>query len=139
MALAQSDMRRVGVLMNTGEESELGRKRLGIFLEKLREAGWIEGRNLRVETRWGAGDVALFQKYATELTSLTSDVILAQTTPTVTPLQRASRTIPMCLPVSLIRSAPEWWQASRTPKAMLPDSSHSNMLLLQNGSSFSPR
>ena len=92
---AQSDMRRVGVLMNTGEDSELGRKRLAIFLEKLREAGWIEGRNLRVETRWGAGDVALFQKYATELTSLTPDVILAQTTPTVMPLQRASRTIPI--------------------------------------------
>jgi putative tryptophan/tyrosine transport system substrate-binding protein len=94
-ARAQSDMRRVGVLMNTGEDSELGQKRLGIFLERLGQAGWIEGRNLRVETRWGAGDVALFQKYATELTALTPDVILAQTTPTVMPLQRASRTIPI--------------------------------------------
>jgi putative tryptophan/tyrosine transport system substrate-binding protein len=94
-ARAQSDMRRVGVLMNTGVDSEVSRKRLAIFLERLREAGWIEGRNLRVETRWGAGDVALFQKYAAELMALTPDVVLAQTTPTVLPLQRASRTIPI--------------------------------------------
>ena len=92
---AQSDMRRVGVLMNTGEDSEVSRKRLGMFLERLRQAGWMEGRNLRVETRWGAGDVALFQKYAAELAALTPEVILAQTTPTVIPLQRASRTIPI--------------------------------------------
>jgi putative tryptophan/tyrosine transport system substrate-binding protein len=94
-ARAQSDMRRVGVLMNTGIDSEVSRERLGIFLERLRAAGWIEGRNLRVETRWGAGDVALFQKYAAELMALAPDVVLAQTTPTVIPLQRASRTIPI--------------------------------------------
>jgi putative tryptophan/tyrosine transport system substrate-binding protein len=92
---AQSDTRCVGVLMNTGIDSDLGRERLGIFVEKLRKAGWIEGRNLRVETRWGAGDVALFQKYAAELMALTPDVVLAQTTPTVISLQRASRTIPI--------------------------------------------
>jgi putative tryptophan/tyrosine transport system substrate-binding protein len=83
------------VLMNTGSGSEVSRERLGIFLERLRDAGWIEGRNLHVEMRWGAGDVALFQKYAAELMALTPDVVLAQTTPTVMPLQRASRTIPI--------------------------------------------
>jgi putative tryptophan/tyrosine transport system substrate-binding protein len=92
---AQSNLRRVGVLMNTGSDSQVSRERLGIFLERLRALGWVEGRNLRVETRWGAGDVALFQKYAAELMALTPDVVLAQTTPTVIPLQRASRTIPI--------------------------------------------
>jgi putative tryptophan/tyrosine transport system substrate-binding protein len=92
---AQSDIRRVGVLMNTGSDSEVSRERLGIFLDRLRAAGWIEGHNLHVETRWGAGDVALFQKYAAELMALTPDVVLAQTTPTVMPLQRASHTIPI--------------------------------------------
>ena len=94
-ARAQSDMRRVGVLMNTGADSAVSQERLAEFLERLREAGWIEGRNLRVETRWGAGDTALFQKYAAELAALSPDVVLVSTTPMVTPLLRASRTIPI--------------------------------------------
>ena len=95
MARAQSDVRRVGVLMNTGADSAVSQERLAKFLERLREAGWIEGRNLRVETRWGAGDTALFQKYAAELAALAPDVVLVSTTPMVTPLLRASRTIPI--------------------------------------------
>ncbi|MGB7252934.1 MAG: ABC transporter substrate-binding protein [Xanthobacteraceae bacterium] len=95
MAHVQSDVRRVGVLMNTGADSAVSQERLAKFLERLREAGWIEGRNLRVETRWGAGDTALFQKYAAELAALSPDVVLVSTTPMVTPLLRASRTIPI--------------------------------------------
>jgi putative tryptophan/tyrosine transport system substrate-binding protein len=94
-ALAQSDMRRVGVLMNAGADSAASQERLAEFLEGLRKAGWIEGRNLRVETRWGAGNMALFEKYAAELAALAPDVVLAQTTPLVTSLLRVSRTIPI--------------------------------------------
>lgn len=94
-ARAQSDMRCVGVLMNTGPDSPVAQERLAKFLEGLRKAGWIEGRNLRVETRWGAGNIALFEKYAAELAALAPDVVLAQTTPLVTALLRVSRTIPI--------------------------------------------
>ena len=52
-------------------------RRIGAFLQELQQLGWSDGRNVRIDTRWAAGDANLFRKYATELVTLAPDVILA--------------------------------------------------------------
>src|ERR1700733_6480061 len=91
----QGGMRRVGVLMNTAEDSSESQARLTLFVQGLREAGGMEGDNLHIDTGGGGGEPAPFQKWAAGLVALAPDVILASTTPAVTPLLQASRTVPI--------------------------------------------
>jgi putative ABC transport system substrate-binding protein len=65
------------------------------FLQVLQQLGWVEGRNLRIDTRWASGDADLYRKYATELVALKPDVILATASPTVAALQAVTRTVPI--------------------------------------------
>jgi putative ABC transport system substrate-binding protein len=88
-------VRRIGVLMAFGVDDPEGRARLGTFVQGLQEAGWSDGHNVEIDTRWAAGDAGQFRKYASELVALEPDVILANTTPAVTALQQASRTVPI--------------------------------------------
>src|SRR5262249_47707272 len=74
--------------------------RFSAFLSGLQEAGWAVGRNLRIDIRWGAGDVDRLRRYATELVSLAPDVILGQGSSTMRPLLQATRTVPIVFPVS---------------------------------------
>jgi hypothetical protein len=60
-------MRRIGVLMPLAADDPEGQTRLGAFLQGLQQLGWTVGRNLRVDHRWGAGNVGAMRKYATEL------------------------------------------------------------------------
>src|SRR3984893_8812880 len=80
-ALAQSGpQRRVGVLMNgAATEAEL-QSYVAAFVQGLRQLGWVEGQNLRVDIRWTAGDAALARTYAAQLIGLLPEVILAVTT-----------------------------------------------------------
>jgi ABC-type uncharacterized transport system substrate-binding protein len=57
--------------------------------------GWIDGRTVRIDYRWGAGDADRFRRYAGELVALAPDVILASATPAVASLQQATRTVPI--------------------------------------------
>jgi putative ABC transport system substrate-binding protein len=92
-ARAQPDqVRRIGVLMTLAAE---GRARLAMFVQGLQEAGWVDGRNVRIDVRWAAGDAGQLRKYAAELVALEPDVILATTTPVVAALQQVSRTVPI--------------------------------------------
>jgi putative ABC transport system substrate-binding protein len=61
----------------------------------LQQLGWIEGRNLRIDIRWAAGDAELYRKFAAELVALAPDIILASSSPTVAALQAATRTVPI--------------------------------------------
>jgi len=66
-ARAQSEpMRRIGVLMNTGADDPEGRSRIAAFLGGLQQLGWTDGRNVRIDIRWPAGDADLVRKYAAE-------------------------------------------------------------------------
>jgi putative ABC transport system substrate-binding protein len=65
------------------------------FLQGLQETGWSIGRNLRIDTRWGYGDVGTIRRRAMELARLTPDVILAVGTNPAVALQKASRTVPV--------------------------------------------
>jgi ABC-type uncharacterized transport system substrate-binding protein len=88
-------MQRVGVLMSVEESDPEGKTQLSQFTQGLAESGWIDGRNLRMEVRWGGGDVNRTRTFAKELVALQPDVILAQGTPGTAALQRETRTIPI--------------------------------------------
>ena len=88
-------MRRIGVLMRTFEGDPRGLEYLTAFAQGLAELGWTVGRNVRIEYRWGAGDLNRFRSYAAELVALSPDVILASGGSIVGALQQASRTVPI--------------------------------------------
>src|SRR5262249_10496999 len=88
-------MRRIGVLMSVEESDPEGRTQLSQFTQGLAESGWTDGRNLRIDVRWGGGDVNRTRTFAKELVALQPDVILAQGTPGTAALQRETRTIPI--------------------------------------------
>jgi putative ABC transport system substrate-binding protein len=95
-ARAQSErVRRIGVLMSLAADDKEGQARLAAFLHGLQELGWIDGRNVRVDTRWGAGDNERARKYIAELVALKPDVILASGGSLVAPLLQATRTVPI--------------------------------------------
>ncbi len=88
-------MRRIGVFMNLGKDDPESATRLAAFRQGLQGLGWTEGRNLRIDYRWGAGDLDRYQGYAAELVALAPDVILAAGGPIVRMLQQATRTVPI--------------------------------------------
>jgi len=79
-------IRRIGVLMNLAADDPESAVRLGAFLQELQQSGWAIGRNLLLDTRWAAGEVDSYCKYAAELAALT---------PAVEALQRATRAVPI--------------------------------------------
>ena len=91
-------VRRIGVLMSTSQDNPEGQARLAAFLQELQQLGWTDGRNIRIDTRWGADDR---RKSAKELVALTPDVILASTGSTVAALQQATRTVPIVFSITL--------------------------------------
>jgi ABC-type uncharacterized transport system substrate-binding protein len=95
---AQQDerIRRIGVLTSgAAADDPDGQIRSGAFLQELQHLGWTDGRNIRFDYRWGAGDAENIRKYAAELVALAPDVILASGTATVGPLLHATRSVPI--------------------------------------------
>jgi putative ABC transport system substrate-binding protein len=88
-------MRRIGVLMPSAADDQEGQARITAFLRALQQLGWSDGHNIRIDTRWTAGNPDNIVKYAAELVALAPDVILAGGTPTLGPLLRATRTVPI--------------------------------------------
>jgi putative ABC transport system substrate-binding protein len=86
---------RIGVLMSVAADDPEGQARIAAFRQGLQKLGWAEGQNVRIDVRWALGDAALERKMATELVTLTPDVILATASPTVAALQAATRTVPI--------------------------------------------
>jgi len=87
--------RRIGVLMSAVEGDQRGLESITAFAQGLAELGWIVGRNVRIEYRWGAGDLDRFRRYAAELIALSPDVVLATAGSIVGAFQQASRTVPI--------------------------------------------
>jgi putative tryptophan/tyrosine transport system substrate-binding protein len=87
--------RRIGVLSGVSASDADAQQRYGIFLEKLRQLGWIAGHNLHVDTRWAAGNAADAHKNAAELVALAPDVILAVGSLSVQALLQSTSTIPI--------------------------------------------
>jgi putative ABC transport system substrate-binding protein len=90
-------MRRIGVLFPGAADDQGGQSRLAAFLQGLQTLGWTDGRNVRIEYRWGGsdGDAELTRKHATELAALAPDVILTTGTGALGRLLQATRIVPI--------------------------------------------
>jgi putative ABC transport system substrate-binding protein len=88
-------MRRIGVLTPLPADLPDAQARHAVFLQALRQLGWTEGGNVRIEARWSAGDADITRKYAAELVALAPDVILVTGSTGVAPILQATRSIPV--------------------------------------------
>ena len=89
-------MRRIGVLTAGADANDPDvQVRNAVMMQTLQQLGWTEGRNLRVDYRWGEGLPDAIRKHAAELAVLAPDVILASGTASLGPLLQATRTVPI--------------------------------------------
>ena len=113
----QSDqLRRIGVLMATFEGDPAGESRLAAFRAELAKLGWTEGRNLRIDVRWGAdADAAQLERYAADLIALGPDVLVSEANQPTAALRSQTRTIPIVfMGVADPAGQGTWWQVWRT-------------------------
>ncbi len=94
IAQPPGEVRRIGVLMAIANDPE-GQSRVEAFRQALRELGWTEGGNVRIDVRWGAGDSDRTRVYAAELIGLKPDVILASAPDALVALQQKTHSVPI--------------------------------------------
>jgi putative ABC transport system substrate-binding protein len=97
MARAQQgeQVRRLGVLLGWDDNDTLAKAWFSGFTQGISELGWTDGRNLRMDVRWAAGNIGRMRMYAKELVGLRPEVLLASSTPVTAALQRETQTIPI--------------------------------------------
>src|SRR6266403_1416545 len=93
-------MRRIGVLIGATDDQET-QARLAVFLQGLQQLGWADGRNVQIDSRWGAANANDIRKYAAELVALAPDVILAAGNAAVERLLQTTRAVPIVFVIAL--------------------------------------
>ena len=88
-------VRRIGVLMAVDENDPVSKPRVSAFTQALADLGWTDGRNVRMDLRWGGTDINRIRALAQELVGLQPDIILAGATLATAAVQRETRTIPI--------------------------------------------
>jgi putative ABC transport system substrate-binding protein len=88
-------VRRIGVLSTFAESDPEAQSLVGVFDQRLQEFGWVEGRNLRIDRRWSAGDLGRLDGFVKLLIALEPDVVVAHGTPAVRALRKQTRGIPI--------------------------------------------
>jgi putative ABC transport system substrate-binding protein len=88
-------VRRIGALTLGDENDPEGKRRVTAFTQALAVLGWTDGRNVRMDLRWGGGDTDRIRAFAQELVGLKPDMILTGTTPATIAVQRETQTIPI--------------------------------------------
>src|SRR5256886_3741414 len=89
-------VRRIGLLMGTADDRE-GQARVTALKQGLQALGWTDGRNIQIETRFGAADDGRIRAHAAELVALAPEVIVAHTTPVIRALRQATSSIPIVI------------------------------------------
>jgi putative tryptophan/tyrosine transport system substrate-binding protein len=90
-----SRMQRIGFLAAFGETDPVAQSWLAAFREELRKLGWMEGRNIEIDTCWAKADVESTKRCSKELVALQPDVILTVSTPVTAATLQLTRTIPI--------------------------------------------
>jgi putative tryptophan/tyrosine transport system substrate-binding protein len=88
-------VRRIGVLMGYAESDHEAQSWVAAFREELRKLGWMDGRNIEIDTRWATADVEWMKRFAKELVALQPDFILTSSTPATAAMLQHTRTIPV--------------------------------------------
>jgi putative ABC transport system substrate-binding protein len=88
-------VRRIGMLIHYAQTDREGQARMTAFLDTLQTLGWSDGRNMRIEYRWSAGDAGREKVSAAELVRSTPDVIVVAGWTALAELQTLTRTIPI--------------------------------------------
>jgi putative ABC transport system substrate-binding protein len=88
-------MRRIGILMTLAADDPLAQARVAAFLQGLQQVGWVVGRNVSIDIRWGANDGERSRREAAALLAASPDVILATGSTTVGPLLQMTRSVPV--------------------------------------------
>jgi ABC-type uncharacterized transport system substrate-binding protein len=88
-------VRRIGVVVVNSEIDAEGEARVAAFRKGLRALGWVEGRNIQIEYRWGAGDPDRARAYVADLVALAPECILVNGTPALSALQGAATKTPV--------------------------------------------
>jgi putative ABC transport system substrate-binding protein len=88
-------MRRVGLLTHFSESDPEAQSRITAFRTALRELGWVQGKNLRIDYRYSAGDIDRLRTFAVELTALSPDALHSIGSPSTTALRDLTHTIPI--------------------------------------------
>jgi putative tryptophan/tyrosine transport system substrate-binding protein len=88
-------VRRIGVLTSGDENDPEEKRRVSAFAQALTDLGWIDGRNVRMDLRWGRADINRMQALAQELVGLQPDIVVTNATPATIAVQRETRTIPI--------------------------------------------
>ncbi|MCW5745845.1 MAG: ABC transporter substrate-binding protein [Alphaproteobacteria bacterium] len=88
-------VRRIGVLRGLAEDDQGGQETFAVFQQALQQLGWIDGRTVRIDARWGAGNADNIRKHAAEIVALAPDVIFATGSATMASLLQATRTVPI--------------------------------------------
>jgi ABC transporter substrate binding protein len=86
-------MRRVAVLMPLDTPEQ--RTHHAAFLQSLKQLGWVDGQNVRIESRWAKGETSTIRKNATDVVAFAPDVIVAVGNATMVALSQATRTVPI--------------------------------------------
>ena len=90
---------RVGVLLGIGENDPEAKTRVKAFQQGLRDLGWFESQNIRIDYRFAAGNADLINKYVAELVTLAPDVIVGNSTPVLAALRHKTSSIPIVFAV----------------------------------------
>jgi putative ABC transport system substrate-binding protein len=88
-------VRQIGVLMWGDENDRVAKTYVSAFTQALGDLGRTDGRNVRIDLRWGGDDINRIPALAQELVGLQPDIILAGGIPATVALQRETRTIPI--------------------------------------------
>jgi ABC-type uncharacterized transport system substrate-binding protein len=94
-AQQREQMRRIGVLLGGLADDPMLQQFVAAFRESLAKLGSIEGRNVRIDVRWLAGDSSRMHAAAVELAAMNPDVVVTNNTPILQELQRQTRTTPI--------------------------------------------
>jgi putative ABC transport system substrate-binding protein len=87
--------RRVGVLIGGAENDPITQSLIHALQERLQKLGWVQGRNLQIETRFTAGDTRQMRAIVSEVLATEPDAIISNNTPIVQELQKRTRTVPI--------------------------------------------
>jgi putative tryptophan/tyrosine transport system substrate-binding protein len=107
-------MRRIGVLSGPAADDEDNRVRLAAFQQRLQQLGWTDGRDVRIDYRFAAGNLENYRKLAVELVALAPDVILAPGGSLPHMLQ-ATRTVPIVFALAADPVGSGWVESLSRP------------------------